>query len=138
MAEDLQLLKALGQKMDWLTERQKQIAQNIANADTAGYRPHDLKPIDFKQVMKSTTSATSISSGGIATTNSNHIASGGASASGYKAIDQRKTYEVAPAGNAVILEEQILRMNETMMDHRFISNMYQKNVELLNRAVKGQ
>jgi flagellar basal-body rod protein FlgB len=70
------------------------------------------------------------------TTRGNHIASSGGSASGTKEIDQKKTYEVAPTGNAVILEEQILKMNETMMDHRFISNMYQKNVELLNRSVK--
>ncbi|QNT68118.1 flagellar basal body rod protein FlgB [Defluviicoccus vanus] len=33
-------------RLDWLDRRQGVLAQNIANADTPGYRPQDLKAFD--------------------------------------------------------------------------------------------
>ncbi|MBM3511367.1 MAG: hypothetical protein FJX61_14700 [Alphaproteobacteria bacterium] len=41
------ILSMLTKKMSWLNERQRVLAQNIANADTPGYRPSDLKNVDF-------------------------------------------------------------------------------------------
>lgn len=137
MAEDL--MNMMGDKMRWLEARQKLIAQNIGNADTSGYRPHDLKPLDFKQVMKSTTSPSTLSAAGsLVTTRGNHITSAGGTPAGIKSETQKDTYEVAPTGNAVVLEEQILMMNENMMDHRFISNLYQKNFDMQKRAVESR
>ena len=40
--QDIGLFKALGAKMDYLGQRQRVIAQNVANADTPNYRPNDL------------------------------------------------------------------------------------------------
>jgi flagellar basal-body rod protein FlgB len=34
-----------------LTQRQSVLAQNIANVDTPGYKPNDLKPFDFDSVL---------------------------------------------------------------------------------------
>ena len=45
------LLSALTQKMRWHQERQGMLAQNVANADTPGYRGRDLKAIDFSSQL---------------------------------------------------------------------------------------
>ena len=46
------LFHLLGQRMDWLGQRQKVLAQNIANADTPEYVPHDLKPQEFRRMVE--------------------------------------------------------------------------------------
>jgi flagellar basal-body rod protein FlgB len=49
---NLKLFYAMRQNMDWSAERQRVLAQNLANADTPGYVPSDLKSIDFKKVLR--------------------------------------------------------------------------------------
>lgn len=152
--QNLTLLNAMVQKMDWLEERQKVIAQNIANADTPGYRPNDVTPIDFKSILGKATQTPSLAGGlsgigagaassatsGLALTNAAHLNVGGTSTSAAKPQErqQKHPYEVAPAGNAVVLEEQLLKMNETYTDHRFITNLYQKNIDMLKTAIRSQ
>lgn len=143
--QDLNLMSAMLKKMDWHEERQKIIAQNIANADSVGYRPMDMKPLDFKQILGGSTSSLSMSvagsSGGamsMAATNSTHFGAENMAGSGQKlpSVKQKDVYEVAPAGNAVVLEDQLLRMNENYTDHAFVSNLYQKNLAMLKMALK--
>lgn len=146
--QNLTLLNAMVQKMDWVEERQKVIAQNIANADTPGYRPQDLTAIDFKSMLASSSSKLSLGTSGVpspaaaglATTQSNHMSSGGTLAGGSnpQSKEERNPYEVAPAGNAVVLEEQLLKMGENYTDHRFITNLYQKNIDMLKTAIRSQ
>lgn len=143
--QDLTLMSAMLKKMDWHEERQKIIAQNIANADSSGYRPMDLKAIDFKQLLGGSASPLSMSVAGsnggamsMAATNSTHFGAENMAGSGQKvpSMKQKDVYEVAPAGNAVILEDQLLRMNENYTDHAFVSNLYQKNIAMLKMALK--
>ncbi len=49
---NLKLFKMAMTKMDWAAQRQKVLAQNISNADTPNYRPHDIKEVNFKEVLK--------------------------------------------------------------------------------------
>jgi len=150
--QNLTLLKAMVQKMDWLEERQKVLAQNIANADTPGYRPNDITPINFKSMLERTSRSTSLTTGlaglnvgaaapatsGLALTSATHMGLGGTSSgpSTPQKSQQKSVYEVAPAGNAVVLEEQLLKMTETFTDHRFITNLYQKNIDMLKAAIR--
>jgi len=41
---------AITKRMHWLNQRQKVLADNIANSDTPGYAPKDLKEINFKRI----------------------------------------------------------------------------------------
>ncbi|HYD18094.1 MAG TPA: hypothetical protein VEF76_06425 [Patescibacteria group bacterium] len=143
--QDLNLLGAMLKKMDWHEERQKLIAQNVANADSPGYRPMDLKEIDFKQILGSSASALSMSAAGtggggamgMAVTSANHMTPGGGTiGQNLPSAKQKDTYEVAPGGNSVVLEEQLLKMNENYTDHAFVSNLYQKNIAMLKMALK--
>lgn len=49
---DLPLFGMLKTKMRWHQARQSVLAQNIANADTPGFRPSDLKPADMRTSMQ--------------------------------------------------------------------------------------
>lgn len=137
--QSLSLVQAMIQKMDWLEERQKVLAENIANADTPNYRPRDLQSLSFKGLLESSTSSLSFSSPGLAATDPKHMGtSSGASgaAAAPKSKEERHPYEVAPAGNAVVLEEQLLKMNQNFTDHQVVSALYQKNIQMMKAALK--
>lgn len=130
--ENITLFKALGAKMDFLNQRQRVISQNIANTDTPGYRPQDLKPVDFGSVLKKVTGGQS--SVRLETTDARHMPP----PNDVRIDDpknQKKTYEVAPAGNAVIMEEQLIQSNQTVMDYNLMTNLYQKNTGMIYTAL---
>jgi len=139
--QDLTLMSALLQKMDWTENRQKILSQNIANADTPGYQAQDIEPLDFKAILGSSASKLSLAAAGtgIETTNPMHISGSGAtpaSAGGDGSVS-RHPYEVSPAGNAVILEEQLVKLNGNYTDHSFASNLYIRNMAMLKSALKS-
>jgi flagellar basal-body rod protein FlgB len=133
--QNLSLLNALGAKMDYLNQRQRVISQNIANADTPGYRPQDLTAVDFGQVLKDI--AGDSKSVRLETTNGLHMPAPGEIA-GAKSKKQKETYEVAPAGNAVIMEEQMVNAGQTMMDYNLMTSLYEKNVRMMRTALGAQ
>ena len=140
MSDKMTVMQAMTEKMKWLEARQKVLSQNVANSDTPNFKPMDLKEIDFKNLLKTSTSGSALqSSVNLNATKKNHISdatSGGGV--NIKENKQKEVYETAPAGNAVILEEQLLKMNETMMDHRLISTIYQKNIDLIKSSIRSQ
>ena len=50
-------------------------------------------------------------------------------------MPQKETYEVAPSGNAVIIEEQLLKAGQNVMDYNLMVNVYQKQVSMLRTAL---
>jgi flagellar basal-body rod protein FlgB len=134
--ENITLFQALGAKMDFLNQRQRVIAQNIANADTPGYRPKDMKPVDFSSVLKNVGNTgrqnvhlESTKSGHMPPPNDVHIDD---------PRKQKRTYEVAPAGNAVIMEEQLLNSGRTVSDYTLMTNLLRKNMGLIGTALGRQ
>ena len=134
--QNIGLFKAIGAKMQYLNARQSLISQNIANADTPSYRPQDLRPVDFGAVLdnvnKNNTNSTR--SVRMRATNAGHIGAGGVDER-TRAAKQKETYEVAPAGNAVIIEEQLLKAGKNVAEHTLLSNLMQKQVGLLRTAI---
>ncbi len=125
--QNLGLFQALNAKMNYLDQRQKVLAQNIANANTPNYRPKDLTKVDFGTVLKGVTSDNGIRP---ETTSAMHMPS----PSGIDDPDSRKmkkTYDVAPTGNAVILEEQMVNTSQTMTDFNLMTSLYQKNINMI-------
>lgn len=131
--QNIGLFKAIGAKMDYLNQRQRVIAQNIANSDTPGYRPSDLKPMDFSSVLKNVQDPGKMSVR-LETTNVAHMPPEGKIADP-KSAKQKNVYEVAPAGNAVIMEEQLINSNRTIADYNLMANLLQKNVGMIRTAL---
>jgi len=44
---DIPIFSMLRTRMQWHQERQKVLAENVANADTPKFQPRDLKPLNF-------------------------------------------------------------------------------------------
>jgi flagellar basal-body rod protein FlgB len=128
------LFDVMKARLDWLGQRQSVLARTIANADTPGYRPHDLAPFRFAHL------ASAASSPPLLTTHANHLAPGAADgkrAHGAEAVT-RRTYEVAPAGNAVILEEQMAKVSETAIAHELTTQLYKKYTGLVRAVVSAK
>src|SRR6187549_1006408 len=49
--DDIPLFAMLKNRMGYLSERQKLIAQNVANGDTPDYQPRDMKAYSFKATL---------------------------------------------------------------------------------------
>jgi len=134
--ENIALFKALGSKMNFLNQRQRVISQNIANTDTPGFQPKDLKEVDFGNVLKKVTNSGK-STVRLETTDAGHMPP-----PGDVRIDdprkQKQTYELAPAGNAVIMEEQLIKSGQTVMDYNLMTNLYQKNISMIKTALGRQ
>ncbi|MFQ5784680.1 MAG: flagellar basal body protein [Alphaproteobacteria bacterium] len=125
-----QLFSMLTKRMAWLGQRQQVLAQNIANADTPGYVPRDLKAIDFRRMVED-------AGGQIAmrTTNPAHLTGLGPPKPAFVAEKQKDTYETTPTGNAVILEEQLMKVSKTVMDYQVMANLYRKHVNMIKTAL---
>ena len=135
--QNIGLFEALNAKMGYLNQRQRVISQNVANADTPGYRPQDLTPVDFGTVLKKVTKGGQ-KNVSIEKTDNMHM-TGADDVQNPKERKQRETYEVAPVGNAVIMEEQLINAGKNMMDYNLMTSLYQKNVGMLKTAIgRGQ
>lgn len=130
--QNLALFKALGARMDYIHKRQNIISQNVSNADTPGYQPRDLKPVDFGRVLKDITEDRKTIRP--ETTSAGHMPAPG-EAPRARAGEQKIVYEVAPAGNAVIMEEQLLKAGRNTMDYNLMANIYSKNVGMIRTAL---
>ena len=65
------LFSMITRQMDWLTTRQKVLAQNVANADTPNYQAKDIAPLDFGAMARAAGNKLNLN-----TTSGGHIRSG--------------------------------------------------------------
>lgn len=126
---DLPLLSQIKGRLGWLDERQRVIAQNVANSDTPGYVARDLnQPTDFAAAMRQ--------GGGLQMmrTSAMHIAPKGPTArfDSSAAPDSETTLD----GNSVVVEEQMLKMAESRMAYDAAIGFYQKSMQMLRMAAK--
>lgn len=128
--ENLLLFQAVGSKMDYLNQRQRILAQNVANADTPGYRPYDLQDVKFGDVLQKITGDS-----GIALVRPVQVSGANPNVNKFKSEKQDETYEVSLSGNAVIMEEQLIKAGETVMDYNLMSNIYQKHVGMIRTSL---
>lgn len=116
--------------MDWLGQRQSVLAQNIANADTPDYVPKDLKGSEFARKLEARQAAVPP-----ATTHPSHFSGSLSRGAAARSHEQDRTYEVAPSGNAVVLEEQMIKVGETQMNYRMLSNLYKRHMNMMRAAL---
>ncbi len=132
--QNVPLMRAMAAKMIYLDKRQGVISQNIANADTPNYRSQDLTKVDFGKVLEKVTGENKIS---LSATNPGHMPGPNAVMNAKDKAD-KMTYEVAPDGNAVILEEQMIKANQTMMDYSMLTNLMTKQASMYRLALGRQ
>ena len=127
---DLPTLSILRTKMQWHQERQRVLSENVSNSDTPNFRPRDLVEPKFDQ---SGTVTGSMGPLALARTSASHMAPSGAPSS----FDQNRNagFETRPAGNAVNLEDEMLKVAANQMDYAAATSLYSKSLHLLKTAI---
>jgi len=128
---DLPVLSALRTKMAWHQERQRILSENVSNSDTPNFKPRDLVEPKFDS-----TGASAGSMGALAMmrTSTSHIAPTGG---GGQSFDQNRkvAFQTRPAGNAVSLEDEMLKVSANQMDYAAVTSLYSKSLHLLKTAI---
>ena len=125
----LKLFQRMSERMGWLGARQEVLAQNIANSDTPDFVPHDMKALKFVDHLNQVAPIAQ------ARTNAMHL---GGTGQPDASIDEQKTkkqYETAPVGNAVVLEEQMVKLADAQHSYQLMTNLYRKHVDLFKMAL---
>jgi len=125
---DLPMLSMLRTKMHWHQERQQLLAQNVANSDTPSYRPVDLVPLEASRghprlpplVLQQTDPA--------------HLA-GALNGSAQFGMDPHGGYEIRPTGNAVNLEDEMMKVAANQMDYETATTLYTHSLNLIKTAL---
>jgi flagellar basal-body rod protein FlgB len=129
---DLPILSALRTKMQWHQERQRVLAENISNANTPNFKPSDLVVPQFDN--KSSTVGGATGSLAMMRTSASHIGvSGGAQS--FKSDGGRSGFQTRPAGNAVNLEDQMMKVATNQMDYAAATSLYTRSLGMLKTAI---
>jgi flagellar basal-body rod protein FlgB len=127
---DISILSMLRTRMQWSQERQRVLAENVANADTPKYRGRDLTAPKFDDPAQ----VASVSTVGLATTENGHIAGMGASGSVFR-TESKDKFEVRPTGNAVNLEDEMMKVAANQMDYQAVTALYTRSLNLMKTAL---
>jgi flagellar basal-body rod protein FlgB len=129
----LNLNDMLEARMAYDSERQKVLAQNVANIDTPGYQAQDLVPLNFKNVLAAQTQQVSL-----AVTSDKHMNGSKAYTQRFRSDAMRNTFERSPTGGTVVSEEQMMKVAQNATDYQMTTNLYKKVGNLFREALSLQ
>ncbi len=134
---EIPLFAMLRGRLGHLSERQRVIAQNVANSDTPGYRASDVKPFNFHVAGANGVAATVPTQ---AVTQAGHMVaphSRKGPAGGPFKTTKTQSSETTLDGNSVVLEEEMLKMAEARMSYDAAIGFYQKSLGLIRLASRA-
>ena len=115
-------------RMHWHQERQRLLAENVSNADTPKYRPRDLAPPQFDRRQ------IAVAPVALARTEGAHIAAAVEQHDAVPGGPPRRP-DVRPSGNAVNLEDEMIKVAANQMDYQAATTLYQRSLGLIKTAV---
>lgn len=135
-AGEIPLFSMLRSRIGYLSDRQRVIAENVANADTPKFVPHDLKPFSFQAKGAGPVAAGSVDGVVQAVTQPGHMQAPNASGSPSAKILTVHDSETTLDGNSVVLEEEMMKMTDARMNYDAAISFYQKSVDMLRLAIR--
>ena len=128
---DFPVLSALRTKMQWHQERQRVLSENVANSDTPNFKPRDLVEPKFDSTGAAKGNVTELA---LTRTSEAHIMpTSGGSASFDR--NSRVGFQTRPAGNAVSLEDEMMKSSANQGDYAAVTMLYSKSLHLLKTAI---
>ncbi|NJO54355.1 MAG: flagellar basal body rod protein FlgB [Bacteroidales bacterium] len=128
---DVPLVGMLKTRMGWLQERQRVLAQNVANADTPGFRTRDLEPVDFKKALTQPPPQKTA----LALTSRDHIAATASTEADRFGRPRTTAFEIRPSGNAVSLEDEMMKVAQNQLDYQTATSLYSRSLGLIKTAL---
>jgi len=124
MKLDIGLLNLANALAAHSASRQGLVAENLANADTPGYRARDLEP--FANVAN----RTSINARQMRATQEDHFGQSAGKAA--FSIQETSAFGAeSPNGNTVSLDDQMMRSAALKVDHDLAIGVYSKSLQIL-------
>ncbi len=127
--DSMSFFQLASQRMEWLGKGQQVVAENIANADTPGFKARDVSP--FEDLVEGART------GAVNRTHAAHISGSGGS-NGVRVSTDDTAWETSIDGNTVALEQQTLKASEISGSYQLATLLYGKGHQLLSLAVVGQ
>jgi flagellar basal-body rod protein FlgB len=134
--DDIPVFAALKNRMNYLADRQQVIAQNVANSDTPGYTPKDLKPFTLPgQGGQGPLAMTPVATATL--TSPMHLAPQQQSglSPGQKPVASPDS-ETTLNGNSVVLEDEMVKMQQARTDYDAAVSFYEQSLALIQQAAK--
>lgn len=125
--EPVFLSKLVSSSNDWLSTRQATIAENIANANTPGFRARDLEP--FTTVISKTQLA-------MTATHDSHLGQT-MEAARKSDVEKADSWTVTHSGNSVSLEQELVKAGEVARDHSLNASIAKSFHRMYLAAVKS-
>lgn len=125
----LQLFSMMQTKMGYHAERQDVLSQNIANADTPGYRPKDLPALEFEEMVRKHPKLQ------MRQTAPSHKEGIFYRVPEYEAEQQKKSFEIKPVKNAVSVEEEMMKVSDNAFQYQTTTSLYRKTADLFKVAI---
>lgn len=127
------ILAGIRRQMETLSDRQRVIAQNIANSETPGYKARTVADADFSDLLESS-GKLSVARPRVELT-AGMKSLGAIQPAGSGIVLDKDVSETKPDGNNVTLEDQLLRMGEVQAEFTAMTNLYRKQLLMLKTAV---
>jgi flagellar basal-body rod protein FlgB len=124
---DIPIFSMLRTKLQWHQERQRLLAENVANADTPEFKPSDLAAPKFD------VEASAVAPVALMRTSPAHLASADSAAS--FGLQRGGSFDVVPTGNAVTLEDEMMKVAANQMDFQAATALYTRGLGLIKTAI---
>lgn len=124
--QPLQLFDLAFRQNEWLAQRQSVISQNVANANTPGYKARDVE--SFEDAMRKAVP--------MAVTTPDHFAPAGDGLVQARDNDPNQA-EVLVSGNDVSLEQEFLKSGEVMRGYSMNTQIMRTFSGMLRSVTKG-
>jgi flagellar basal-body rod protein FlgB len=125
---NIPLFTMLRTKMHWHQERQRVLAENVANADTPRFQPRDLAQPNFDRNRAGGGADLSLTR-----TSASHLS---AAAGGTRfQVERHGGFEARPSGNAVSLEDEMMKVANNQMDFQAAASLYSRGLGMLKTAI---
>ena len=128
---DMPILSMLRTRLQWHQERQRVLAENVANADTPDYRPRDLAPLKFEPPAQPARRRHGRAGAHRDRPHRRRRRSGARRS----AAERDGNYEVRPTGNAVNLEDEMMKVAANQMDYQAATALYTRSLSLIKTAL---
>ena len=125
MATDLSILKLASAMAQHAALRHRVISENMAHADTPGYKARDVPAFDPKEALRQA---------------KRNAAVGQPFASPVENVraEEVKHLEGSPNGNTVSIQDQMFAAADAQAQHQAALTIYRKSMDLLRLSVTGR
>lgn len=126
---EVPLTQMIDEKLRYHSQRMPVLAQNVANADTPGYKAKDVQAPDFKRMVEANQRLA------MARTSPLHLSSSDMLNAAVAVVLQETTYETNPNGNNVSVEEQVQKVSMNASEYQLALNLHESTDKMFKIVI---